>query len=74
MSQHLLDGKDITAGFQVVCGETVTQSVDAAGTGDPGSLFGLIIDFLRGSSRYRVVLILSGEEPDRGMAELPVVS
>ena len=61
MSQHLLDDEDITTGFQLVRGEAMAQGVDAAGSSDPGPLFGLIIEFLRGSDRHRMVFISAGE-------------
>ena len=72
MSQHLLDDEDITTVFQMVRGEAVTQGVDAAGPGDSGPTFGLIIYFLHGSGRHRPVFISAGKEPDRGAAETPV--
>ena len=72
MSQHLLDDEDITTGFQLVCSEAVTQGMNTAGPSDPGPLFGLIIEFLRGANRHRSVFISAGEEPDRGTAETPV--
>jgi len=72
MSQHLLDDEDITTGFQLVRGKAVAQGVDTARSSNPGPLFGLVIDLLRGSDRHWPVFISAGEEPDRRTAEPPV--
>jgi hypothetical protein len=72
MAQKPLDGMRVTARFEQVRREGVSQRMDPTGLRNPGFGLGALKDAPGGHARDVIGATLVGKEPDRGAVDFPV--